>query len=704
MTTAFEGFKLIKNTKELNKLGDLLVELSNKSWENKRIFLNLAYEIYSKVKSFSLIDNSILKKLSFVLLKIANIYSSPKNWKEAGKMYKEFLNCCSHNQQLLPLFEKQKFDFLKFFERFDYVEFASLLCLLSNDKNNCSISSEWLFESKYLTKRLICSYLDLKHITSLTLLNCSHIFDKEFDQISGHTDSLEYINFSKSKMSEKTFSNFILRNSSLKVIKYSHFSFKESDPFYLIFSNCKNIEEIDFSSSYFEILTPKLSNKYYNLKKLDLSNCKIKSQVLFDVLKCVISTLQDLNISNIKSTNENILNLISKDQKVLHTLKLSDCNLKTKEMRIFVKNFLPFNSDYSNHLEHNGNHQSTPLKNEIVHHPSVSSSNLTLVSIDFSFSLISSNNLNRLFKNTQNIEKVVLSHCSLLENSTISLLKKYKLKHLDISCCEQISKDVIKQVLPFFSQKLEVLNLSYLPEVDDEVIEKLSCGFKNLKSLNIAQNQEQTKITENSIVSISTGCPNLVLLDLSFSSFQLPECFKQFSSFCTKIETLILKGTSFNSEALEYVSGGLHYISHLDLSFAPRLGSVSSIAFSMPYLKKLNLESSNFASNIEEVAKMPSLVELNIYNCKNANQLTLNSILSNSSLRLLKIGGTNKLSEHDYQDFISKKSENLVVIDNNKPKKVIKIDKKLSNNQKNTNREKKPISVKRPNKKEEYLN
>jgi hypothetical protein len=122
----------------------------------------------------------------------------------------------------------------------------------------------------------------------------------------------------------------------------------------------------------------------------------------------------------------------------------------------------------------------------------------TLRHLNFSFSNIRDEDLEHL--NLEELEHLNLSGSSITDEGLKNLKKTYYLKHLNISHCSNITSESVRRLSnKMYFGRLEKLDLSYCPQITDNIADSMPFLFRYLKVLDLSH---CPKITEEGLNNI----------------------------------------------------------------------------------------------------------------------------------------------------------------------------------------------------------
>ncbi|MGD2170424.1 MAG: hypothetical protein PVI40_09310 [Chlamydiota bacterium] len=240
----------------------------------------------------------------------------------------------------------------------------------------------------------------------------------------------------------------------------------------------------------------------YKLKKLDIAKCEQLNRNAVQQFLSKVTELEELNLSELDITEEELQSLNTSKLKKLHLNKCKNLNIAALQTLL----------------------SNVPLLEEL----SLSGVDITgeellaldlskLKAIDLSFcEELSAEALKEFFKRSSNLERLTLSGTDITGEELLSL-DPSKLKAIDLSCCENLNLKALKD---FFERipKLEELDL---PHTDITGEELLALNTSKLKKLDLQ------------------SCENLNL-----------KALKDFFKSTTELKKLYISGTSIKGDEL----------------------------------------------------------------------------------------------------------------------------------------------------------
>eukprot|EP00980_Cylindrotheca_fusiformis_P027880 scaffold22562_cov153-Cylindrotheca_fusiformis.AAC.2 len=220
------------------------------------------------------------------------------------------------------------------------------------------------------------------------------------------------------------------------------------------------------------------------------------------------------------------------------------------------------------------------------------------------FQSLQKDDLHPALPNLRKLQRLDLSRCNNLDDSTIILLSEHvhsTLRVLYIKGLERVSDVGVKAICRCCSN-LEVLDLSFVPLTDEAGVE-----IQNLSQLQALFMRDNYQLTDKSIDAIAAKCTKLSQLTLWG---------------CIKMRSLEFRLFHGSSDKLENLSSSVPHLNHLHMRYCKRLtdDAVNAVANSLCHLHSLDL---SFCTRLTATSifhllelRSESLTELRLKHCK----------------------------------------------------------------------------------------
>eukprot|EP01133_Synstelium_polycarpum_P001079 gene1079-1223_t len=195
---------------------------------------------------------------------------------------------------------------------------------------------------------------------------------------------------------------------------------------------------------------------------------------------------------------------------------------------------------------------------------------------------------------------------------------------------------------------LQNLNLNKCVGITDEKI----IGIANMQLPLINVYLKGLALSDNAIVALTQNCPKLAIIEISNCVNLGDVSINAISTHCAGLRELVMsRCTLVTSVAIDKLFRTLHEIRLIDLSSAPLAASDNTLRLIGKYCPSIQYVSLAGNCNITDaglismVKSTTGLLELNISECVNLSDASLNAVAANCQrLRILKMTGLNNVT------------------------------------------------------------
>lgn len=221
----------------------------------------------------------------------------------------------------------------------------------------------------------------------------------------------------------------------------------------------------------------------------------------------------------------------------------------------------------------------------------------TLTKIDlFDCNRVTDKGVNTLIGNCSNLKTIIISDSAVTAESFKSIVRTLpNLEELTFRRCKNIDRSALVEALDGVQKKtLRVLDLSYLPAINDDFVKTLPEHFPNLVDLRV----DSCPISTAALVATLTRLPHIKNLELQYNARVHDGTIVEFlrSGIMKRLRALKLRGCNNLSDGLfEQLKGHYHHLPkfdlvhcHLSLDLVTTLESIvrEKVEFAKPLVKK----------------------------------------------------------------------------------------------------------------------
>ena len=482
------------------------------------------------------------------------------------------------------------------------------------------------------------------NIEEINLSNCKLIDNSVLDNISLFSKTLKKLNLSNCKLiSDEGIENLLIHKKSRKNQKFTQLNS-------LHLCSLNKITEYGFCK-----LFENISN---SLIELNLSNCKHFNE---NVLQSISSNNYNLNklicshCLHLKSSNQ--LNIIFQNFKKLKEIDVSHCNQITDEHLIsFIANvpmheyiFLTIHEKVKNKISLSNDDLKLLEKyqNKYIINSKDKNNNLKIINLN-NCRKITDFGLFILFFGSPNLIKMNVKHCENVTNDCLLYLSRFcnSIEQLNLRYCTQIGDDGLKYLIKNIN--ITDLNL-YNNNVTDEGIQCLILNNPNIIKLSL---QYCKAISDSSLKMIADHCSKVSDINLRYCKTITDHSLKSLSQSCFQISKLNLDlCDKITDEGIQFISQNCTKLSKIVLTFCPLITdqSLHCLAENCPQISFLDLANckSITSSGLIAISQNCSQIShLNLSKCSNIDNDGLQSVAENCSLiSYLNIDDCKKVSD-----------------------------------------------------------
>ena len=475
---------------------------------------------------------------------------------------------------------------------------------------------------------------------SLKSLNLSSICDLPSDGLNQFLMTLYELN---SNIEEINLSNCkLIDNSVLENISLFSKTLKK-----LNLSNCKLISDEGISKLLIHKQSRK-NQKFTQLNSLHLCGLnKITQNGFCKLFENISNSLIELNLSNCKHFNENVLRSISSNNYNLNKLICSHClHLKSSnQLNIIFQNFKKLNEiDVSHCNQITDEHLISFIANVPMHEnkflrilDKLKNKTSSLSNDDFrSLEKYQSKYIINSKDKNNNLKIINLNNCRKITDFGLFILffGSPNLIKMNVKYCENVTNDCLL-FLSRFCNSIKQLNLRYCTQIGDDGLKYLisNKNIKNITDLNLYNNN----VTDAGIQCLILKNPNMIKLSLRYCKSISDSSLKMIADHCSKVSDINLRYCkTITDHGLKSLSQSCFQISKLNLDLCDKITD-EGIQFISQNCTKLSKIVLTFCSLITDqslhcLAKnCPQISFLDLTNCKSITSSGLIAISQNCS-------------------------------------------------------------------------